>query len=151
MSILLSLLGVDPVKGGAVHVMLNDNMFAPPYTMVDLAPDKYKEEYLKCTISPTTAVSRMTRLMPSSMRLEQNRPNPFNPTTTISFQLPAPGMVSLKIFNILGKEIATLFEEHRDAGEYSFIWDAGHSPSGVYFYQLEVDGRTSVKKMVLIK
>ena len=87
----------------------------------------------------------------SEYRLNQNYPNPFNPTTTISFTIPATSNVSLKIFNILGKEVATLVNETRSAGNYSVKFNANGLSSGIYFYQLTTDNFTATKKFTLLK
>ena len=87
----------------------------------------------------------------SEYRLNQNYPNPFNPTTTISFTIPATSNVSLKVFNILGKEVATLVNETKSAGNYSINFNASGLSSGVYFYQLTTDNFTSTKKFTLLK
>nr|MCU0344862.1 T9SS type A sorting domain-containing protein [Ignavibacterium sp.] len=84
-------------------------------------------------------------------RLNQNYPNPFNPTTTISFTIPVSGNVSLKVFNILGKEVATLISEIKSAGNYSVDFNAAGLSSGVYFYQLITDNFTATKKFTLMK
>lgn len=88
---------------------------------------------------------------PSEYQLNQNHPNPFNPTTTISYTMPMTGIVSLKIFNVLGKEIATLVNETKSAGNYSINFNAGGLSSGVYFYRLTTDNFTSTKKLILMK
>lgn len=87
----------------------------------------------------------------SDFSLEQNYPNPFNPTTTISFTIPTTNNVSLKVFNILGKEIATLINETRSAGNYSVKFNASNLSSGIYFYQLTTDKFTATRKFVLMK
>lgn len=87
----------------------------------------------------------------SEYRLNQNYPNPFNPTTTISFTIPATSNVSLKVFNILGKEVATIVNETKIAGNYSVKFDAGSLSSGIYFYQLTTDNFTATKKFTLLK
>jgi hypothetical protein len=102
--------------------------------------------------------------LPQEYRLEQNYPNPFNPTTTIQFALPEMSIVTLKVYNILGQEVATLLDHTQyDAGVQSVQFNAGNYASGVYFYRLmttsttnangEVVGSQFVKvgKMVLIK
>ena len=73
---------------------------------------------------------------PDRFELLQNYPNPFNPTTTISYQLPIAANTSLKIFNLLGQEVGTLFEGERPAGHHQHVWDAGWVSSGMYLYQL---------------
>jgi hypothetical protein len=89
--------------------------------------------------------------LPTEFVLEQNYPNPFNPSTIISYRLPVTGFVSLKIFDVLGKEVATLADEYKPAGLYEVEFDASHLPSGVYLYRLQFDDRYSAQKMTLIK
>jgi hypothetical protein len=89
--------------------------------------------------------------MPVEYNLAQNYPNPFNPSTRINYQIPADGFVSLKVFDILGNKVATLINEHQAAGSYEFNFDGSSLSTGVYFYQLNVNEFTSVKKMLLTK
>jgi len=77
-------------------------------------------------------------IIPEEIRLEQNFPNPFNPSTTISFSLPSRSVVSLKVFDLLGREVATIVSEELPAGNYSRQWNAMGLPSGVYFYRLSI-------------
>jgi photosystem II stability/assembly factor-like uncharacterized protein len=90
-----------------------------------------------------------------SFSLSQNYPNPFNPSTVISYQLPVSGMVMLKVYDILGNEIATLVNEEKQPGIYEVEFDASSGirdlVSGIYFYQLKAGNYTETKKMVLIK
>jgi hypothetical protein len=88
---------------------------------------------------------------PFHYSLKQNYPNPFNPSTKISFAIPKPGFVSLKIYNILGKEVQTLVSEVKPAGEYLLDFNASGLQSGVYFYKLESEGFSETLKMLLIK
>ena len=83
--------------------------------------------------------------------LHQNYPNPFNPITTISYELPKAGKVSIKIFDLLGREITTLVDEYKNAGSYEVEFKANYLPSGVYFYQLKAGDYIFTKKMVLLK
>ncbi|MFH0991587.1 MAG: FG-GAP-like repeat-containing protein [bacterium] len=94
--------------------------------------------------------------MPAEFRLEQNYPNPFNPATFIRYQLPAASRVSIKIFNVLGQEVATLVNGEQDAGSYSIQWNAT-APSGIYFCQMRAwpatgqrSGFVKTNKMVLL-
>jgi hypothetical protein len=89
--------------------------------------------------------------IPYSFYLSQNFPNPFNPITKIRYQLPVAGEVTLKLYDLLGNEIATLINEEKPAGIYTIHWNAAGLPSGVYFYQLKTDGFVEMKKMSLIK
>ena len=89
--------------------------------------------------------------VPTNYVLEQNFPNPFNPSTTIKFSIPEDGMVKLTVFNLLGQEVKTLVEEQRQAGSYTELFDASGLNSGVYFYELRVNGFILTKKMQLLK
>ena len=89
--------------------------------------------------------------IPNEYTLYRNYPNPFNSTTTISYQIPKAGLVTLKIYNALGKEVATAVEEFKPAGRYEFEFDGSALPSGVYFYRIVAGNYTSVKKMILLK
>ncbi|MCE1189377.1 MAG: T9SS type A sorting domain-containing protein [Ignavibacteria bacterium] len=83
--------------------------------------------------------------------LSPNYPNPFNPTTTINYTIQGNGNVVLKVFDVLGREVSTLVNEVKTAGEYSITFNASHLPSGIYFYSLHAGNFSAVKKMVLIK
>ena len=89
--------------------------------------------------------------IPVQFSLEQNYPNPFNPSTTIEYSLPKSGFVSLKVFNVLGKEVATLVDGQVEAGKHKVEFDASALNSGVYFYQIESGNYTETKKMILLK
>jgi hypothetical protein len=83
--------------------------------------------------------------------LEQNYPNPFNPTTTISYSIKQAGDVSLIVYDVLGREVATLVNESKAAGRYSVKFDASHLTSGVYFYSIKSEAYTQTKKLMLVK
>jgi hypothetical protein len=89
--------------------------------------------------------------IPTKYELYQNYPNPFNPTTTIKYAIPSPGFVTLKIYDVLGKEVANLINQEMAAGYYSVDVDGSNIGSGVYFYRLESSGFLQTKKMLLIK
>jgi photosystem II stability/assembly factor-like uncharacterized protein len=88
---------------------------------------------------------------PSNFMLEQNYPNPFNPTTTISFHLSAKSFVSLKIYDLLGREVATLVSEELPEGMYSRQWNAGFFASGIYVSRLEAGDFAEIRKIMLLK
>jgi L-ascorbate metabolism protein UlaG (beta-lactamase superfamily) len=88
---------------------------------------------------------------PQHFHLQQNYPNPFNPSTRIDFSLPHSSYVTLKIYDMLGKEITTLISETLSAGNYSKRWNAFRNPSGIYFYSLQAGNYAETKKLVLIK
>jgi hypothetical protein len=89
--------------------------------------------------------------LPTNLELNQNYPNPFNPSTTISFTIPNSGDVSLKIFNALGEEVATLLDGYREAGVYAVNFNAVNLPSGMYIYQMKTNQTLLTKKMSLLK
>jgi len=89
--------------------------------------------------------------IPIELALEQNYPNPFNPSTKIEFSIQDFGFVSLKIYDILGNEVATLVNSEKPSGVYQVEWNASNVPSGVYFYQLKTGSFVQTKKMILVK
>ncbi len=98
-----------------------------------------------------TGINQVGNTVPSVYTLSQNYPNPFNPTTKINFALPKSGLVSMKVYDILGKEVATLVNEVKNAGNYTVDFNASSLTSGVYFYKVSVNGFSEVKKMLLLK
>jgi photosystem II stability/assembly factor-like uncharacterized protein len=105
----------------------------------------------KSSISQLTDVNETNNNTPGEFALSQNYPNPFNPTTTINYSVFKSGEVVLKVYNIMGKEIITLVNEQKPAGNYSVKFDAGKLTSGVYFYQLKSGDFISTKKLILLK
>jgi len=98
-----------------------------------------------------TGVSEESDEIPTEFLLAQNYPNPFNPSTSINWQLPVRSQVTLKVYNILGSEIATLVNEEKPAGTYEATWQAANLPSGVYFYRIQAGSFISTRKMLLLK
>ncbi|MDR3611546.1 MAG: T9SS type A sorting domain-containing protein [Ignavibacteriaceae bacterium] len=92
-----------------------------------------------------------TKEIPSDYRLSQNYPNPFNPATRINYQIPKSGVVSLKVYDILGREVANLVNEYKNEGMYDVTFNASKLASGVYIYQLRANDYVASKKMILIK
>lgn len=89
--------------------------------------------------------------VPANAELLQNHPNPFNPSTTIRYSIPASGLVTIKLFDILGNEIASLVNEEKPAGNYEIKFNAAKLSSGVYFYCLQAGSFVKTKKMILMK
>jgi poly(3-hydroxybutyrate) depolymerase len=98
-----------------------------------------------------TGIENALTIVPKTFNLEQNFPNPFNPTTNISFSLPSKSFVSLKVFDLLGKEVTTLVSEEMPAGNYTQTWNAANLSSGIYFYCLKAGSFTETKKLVLLR
>lgn len=90
-------------------------------------------------------------IQPIQFKLEQNYPNPFNPSTKINYQIPISGFVNLKVYDVLGTEIATLVNEEKPAGGFDIEFNAAGLPSGIYFYNLSTSSFSQTNKMVLLK
>ncbi len=108
-------------------------------------------DYILLKLNSPTIVSRLSMNIPNYFYLSQNYPNPFNPTTKIKFDLPKSGLVILKVFNELGKELETLVNEQLSPGTYETEWNATNYPSGIYFYRLQTEAYNETQKMILIK
>ena len=98
-----------------------------------------------------SGITPVLNIIPEDYALSQNYPNPFNPTTTIKFNVPVTGMVILKVYDVLGKEVASLVNEVKNAGSYTVDFDGSELSSGAYFYRIEAGDYMDVKKMVLLK
>ena len=101
--------------------------------------------------TPVVSITTLSNNLPIRYGLEQNHPNPFNPTTTIEYTLPLSGEVSLTVYNLLGEEVASLINGNMPAGKHRVSWDASNLPSGVYLYRLQAGGFVQTKKMLLFK
>ncbi len=102
-------------------------------------------------LKPTYSNNKITDNLVENFELKQNYPNPFNPITTISYSIPERSFVTLKVFNILGQEIAVLVNTNLTSGNYTNDFDASELPSGVYIYQLKMNNTVLEKSMTLIK
>jgi ligand-binding sensor domain-containing protein len=105
----------------------------------------------KRPLSEITSVCKPRPAVPKEFGLSQNHPNPFNPKTVISYQLPVISKVSLKVYDILGRTVATLVDREKAAGSYSVAFDASKLSSGVYFYRLEAGTYGETRKLILLK
>ena len=103
------------------------------------------------TLPTITGVEEVGGTIPELYNLKQNYPNPFNPTTNIEFSLVKSGHVSLKVYDVLGKEVATLVDEERGVGNYRVVFDGRNLPSGTHFYTLRAGGFSATKKMLIVK
>ena len=106
-------------------------------------------------VTATSAVpiqnTSVTQTIPYEFQLYQNYPNPFNPETTIGYNVQTASKVSLKVYDVLGREVATLVNEYKQAGSYVTTLRATSLPGGVYFYRMHADGYSETKKMTLVK
>jgi photosystem II stability/assembly factor-like uncharacterized protein len=106
---------------------------------------------VKYKYQPPVFVNENSSPVVGDFVLYQNFPNPFNPATTISYSLSEPGQVSLNIYNVLGTHIAALVQEYKPSGKHSIVWNAENEPSGIYYFQLNVNGKLATRKTVLLK
>lgn len=101
--------------------------------------------------TPTAVEHKRDDALPQMFALHQNYPNPFNPTTKIRFMIPNSQFTSLKIYDLLSREVATLVDEEMKPGSYEVTWDASGLPSGVYFYRLATERFVETKKLLLLR
>jgi M6 family metalloprotease-like protein len=115
-------------------------------------PDHIPANGSSVTFSPLTATSAgIPSHQPFSYALQQNYPNPFNPSTTFSFSIPSQSFVTLKVFNVMGKEVAAIVDEELSAGFYQRQWNASKVSSGVYFYRLQAGVHGETKRLLLLR
>ncbi len=104
------------------------------------------------TFDMVTSVEQLEdEFVPTEFRLEQNYPNPFNPSTTIRFALPKTSNVTIKIYDVLGRQVATLVDEEYQAGVYKVVFEAGELASGLYIYRIQTQSFTQSRKLMLLK
>jgi hypothetical protein len=102
-------------------------------------------------LAPVGVKDLAAQNLPKGFELSQNYPNPFNPTTQLSYSVKLSGFISLKVYNLLGQQVASLFEGVRPAGNYQATFNAENLPSGVYFARLQNGTNSVTKKMMLLK
>lgn len=132
----------------ALHVDRNSNVFLTGYlgrTSVDF-------DYLTVKfIQEPVYVDDQEPQSPTGFALHQNYPNPFNSTTRIGFSLPRSAVVTLKVFDLVGREVATVVNGERSAGDHTIFWDAGEFPSGIYFYRLQSSSSLQTRKLLILR
>ena len=117
-----------------------------------VATGSYRDSLFLAKVAPSiTGLKKSEDVIAKDYSLFQNYPNPFNPSTTIEFDLPKTSEVTLKVFNILGEEVASLVSDRLSAGSYSYEWDASKLASGVYLYRLQAGDYVETRKMVLMR
>jgi len=144
------------VKGrGTITTPLKYTFIDSLNTIIDQIPDKLKYRLKQIDFGGAFEYSSEIEVMidqkPLTFSLGQNYPNPFNPTTMVNFSLPKSSQVTLKVFDILGREVMTLVNEKREAGNYSLKLDATDLPAGLYFYKLQAGNFVAVNKMIVLK
>jgi hypothetical protein len=111
----------------------------------------WTDSFSVMVLPPSTSIQTANASVPEQFALYQNHPNPFNPSTTIRFDLPEPSEVALKVFTLLGEEVETIVRRRISAGEHVIQWNAGNQPSGIYLIRLEAEGFVHSRKMILMK
>jgi hypothetical protein len=149
---------------GFAAVYFEEDDFSPYYHTTDDIISNYNMEYcaeviksagatlLKFIFQNTpTDLNEEVIAQPVTIHLYQNYPNPFNPVTNIQYAVGSMQYVSIKVYDVLGKEVATLINEEKPAGEYKVEFNGNNLPSGIYFYQLKAGSFAEIRKMVLLK
>jgi hypothetical protein len=131
---------------GAGTLILSSSGNTPSANRIKIVPDNELPPS-----PPDGTISSASGLIPSTFALEQNYPNPFNPITRIQYAVPSSQYISLKMYNVLGQQVAELVNGMQSPGYKSVEWDASKMTSGVYFYRLHAGTFTSIKKMLLVK
>jgi hypothetical protein len=151
-------MATDLKSSGSYHsytyLQTSDQVSSPGwyYITSNDAGDSIAIYLVRAYVSLVTGIVKQDiELAPTIYSLSQNYPNPFNPSTTIEFQVAKDGFVSLKVYDILGNEVKTLVSESMNKGRYNAVFDASGLSSGIYFYKLQTDGYTAVKKLMLLK
>jgi len=121
-----------------------------PYTRIG-GYDSYAVFEITCNGHRERIEYPFTAEAPVVSRIKAIYPNPFNPATTIEYQLAQPGKTSIEVYNIRGQKMAVLVNEEQEAGEHSFRWDAGGQNSGIYFIRIKSGAFENVKKVILLK
>jgi hypothetical protein len=143
---------------GSTWGQINDGFAGAAYYVLSLAADNQyifagtnNANVWRRPLSQVTGVKSQAGSHPEEFSLHQNYPNPFNPSTTINYDLPKESRVSLKVFDTLGREVATLVNEDQKAGYKSTVWNGAGLASGIYYYRLQAGDFTATRKLLLLK
>ena len=138
---ILGIVHIDPCLGRTIYLIIILNIITAGIAV----PGAHLDQDAR------PEVFYIVEEMPKEYSLNSNFPNPFNPTTQISYQIPKNGFVNLVVYNALGQEVEVLVNQHQSSGKYSVQFNASSLPSGVYIYKLNAGEFSSVKKMILTK
>ena len=127
------------MKKDNVAYATGDSHFQPPFTL------------LYADLSGLTSITNGERIEAKEYQLSQNYPNPFNPSTEISYQLPVSSQVTLRIYDLLGREVAEIVNPVEGPGKYTVHWNASRLASGVYFYRLQAGDFVETKRLLLLR
>jgi hypothetical protein len=144
--------GTGSTDGAFTFEVLEDSSSNwPTKFLVDISSGGYYFWQDSFIVDIVSGIEKSDQNIPTVFSLDQNYPNPFNPSTTIEFAIPKTEFVSVKIYNLLGQEVATLVSQTLKAGFYKYGWNASGLSSGVYYYSIKAGEFHDVKKMVLIR
>jgi len=121
------------------------------YKLQDVAFDGTRTMHGPISVTPQADVAAEAHVLPTEFGLSQNVPNPFNPTTTIAYDLPEGSDVTLILSTITGQKVAVLVDTHQGAGHHTVLFDGSGLANGVYLYRLEAGGFVETRRMVLLK
>lgn len=139
----------DSLADGQYYITLQNMCHNCPGDIFTYSHNDLKDT-VKCTNCSTERKTGNNEVI-KVYSLAQNYPNSFNPTTTISYNLPKEGSVKLVVYDMLGRVVSTLVNEHKEAGTYSVDFDASNLASGIYFYEIKSSNFSEIRKMLLIK
>ena len=143
----LSYSDADLLTGGISGFPLGDLNWFPAKKAEWLAQRDQEYEYI---LGPT-GIKKIGGSLPADFELQQNYPNPFNPSTVIRYKLPINSLVTIKVYDVLGREVQTLVNQHQNAGDHSVTLNARNLSSGEYFYRLQAGTYHDTKKLLLLK
>jgi hypothetical protein len=143
--------GQTSTEKNPIYIYQTPGIYSVALTVDGPAGSSSEKKINLIRVNRTTTVEELSSLFPKEFKLYQNYPNPFNPTTNFEFRIAEFGLVSLKVYDVLGREVATLVNEERPAGNYEIKFDAGKLASGIYIYQLKAGSFMDSKVFHLIK
>ena len=112
---------------------------------------RFEENMVKGNAIDSYVVSYNEQVIPTEYKMSSAYPNPFNPSTNISFSIADPGYTNIAVYNLQGRLVSELVNDYRDVGEYNVAWNASNVSSGVYFIQMYINGFSSSQKVMLVK
>jgi hypothetical protein len=133
------------------NIIVQQASFVYDSELITIPGVRVYKDSSRITVTYTPVSVAEQKALPREFALSQNHPNPFNPSTTINYQVQTQSHVTLKVFDILGREVATLVDGIEQPGYKSVQWNAGNLASGVYFYRLQTGQFTAVQKMLLMR
>jgi len=150
--------GVADVIGYGISVDANGNIYVSGYYRetatfgnINLTSYGFTDIFIAKIENISTNVAEIILPQSNEYLLEENYPNPFNPTTTIKYHIPELSFVTLKVYDVLGNEVATLINEEKPEGRYEVLFNANGISSGIYYYRMQANEFVDVKKMIILK